>query len=123
MATLTEGNYQGDLVMFEEDKDYSREAVTIAAGADLKIGAVLGKITASGKYIHSDPAALDGSQTPVAVLLQDADAASADVTNAVVLVRHARVRRAALNYAAAIDTVGERDTAVAALAAVGIIAD
>lgn len=121
MTTLTEGNTQGDLILFEEDKDYSREAVTIGTAADLTIGAVLGKITATGKYIHSTPGAVDGSETPAAVLLEDAAAAAADVT-AVVLVRHSRVRRSALNYEAVINTVGERDTAVAALKAVGIIA-
>lgn len=122
MTTLTESNYAGDVVLFEEDNRYSREAVTIASGADLTVGAVLGKITASGKYAHNNPAAADGSQTAVAVLLEDADAAAADVT-AVVLVRHAKVRRAGLNYHANIDTVGERDTAIGQLAAVGIIAD
>lgn len=121
MTTLTEKNYQGDLILFEEDKDFSRELVTIAAGADLTVGAVLGKITASDKYAHSAPAAVDGSQAPVAVLIEDADAATADV-QAVALVRHARVRRSALNFEATIDTVGERNTAVAALQAIGIIA-
>lgn len=122
MTTLSESNYAGDVVLFEEDNSYSREEVTIAAGADLTNGAVLGKITASGKYLLSAPGAIDGSETPVAVLLGDAAAAAADV-QAIVLARHARVRRAGLNYDASIDTLGERNTAIAALAAVGIIAD
>ena len=122
MTTLNEANYPGDVILFEEDNRYSRDVVTIGTAADLKTGAVLGKITATGKYIHSAPAAVDGSQTPVAVLLADADAAAADVT-AVVLTRHAKVRRAGLNYEASIDTAGERQTAIDALAAVGIIAD
>lgn len=54
-------------------------SVTIAAGADLVRGAVLGKITASGKYALSAIAASDGSETPVAILLEDAAAASEDV--------------------------------------------
>lgn len=53
--------------------------VTIAAGADLAKGAVLGRITASGKYKLSASAAVDGSQTPDAVLAEAATAASGDV--------------------------------------------
>lgn len=122
MTTLSEGNYAGDVVLFEEDNRYSRDEITVVAGADLKVGSVLGLITASGKYSLSDPAAVDGSETPVAVLLQDADAAAADV-QAIALLRHARVRRGGLVFHADIDTEAERDTAVAALADVGIIAD
>jgi len=123
MATKTEGTHIGDVLLYEAENFYSRETVTIASGADLTAGAVLGKVTASGKFIHSAPGAADGSQTPVAVLLEDAEAASADVTNALVVMRHATVRRQALNYHASIDTAGERTTAIAALADVGIVTD
>jgi len=41
-------------------------------------GAVLGKITASGKYKLVDSAAVDGSENPVAVLLDAVDATAAD---------------------------------------------
>lgn len=123
MATLTEGNRIGDVVLFEEDKHYSRDEVTIAAGADLTVGAVLGKITASGKYVLSAPGAADGSQTPVAVLITDAAAAAADVTGAIVLAREAIVMRAGLNYHATINDATKRNTAVAALKAVGILTD
>ena len=53
--------------------------VTVAAGANLVAGAVLGKITASGKYNLSASGAGDGSQTPEAILAEDASAAAADV--------------------------------------------
>ncbi|RKX66485.1 MAG: head decoration protein [Tenericutes bacterium] len=123
MATLTEGNRIGDVVLFEEDQFFSRDEVTIGTAADLTVGAVLGKITATGKYILSAPGAVDGSEDPVAVLLTDADAAAADVPNAVVLSRHSRVARSGLNFHATINDTTKRDTAVAALKAVGIIAD
>lgn len=48
---------------------------TIAAGADLQPGAVLGRVTASGAYVLSAAAASNGSETPVAILLSAADAA------------------------------------------------
>lgn len=54
------------------------ERVTIAAGANLTAGAVLGQITSGGKYALSASAANDGSQVPVAILGEDAAAASAD---------------------------------------------
>lgn len=53
--------------------------VTIANSAALTKGAVLGKITASGKYQLSASAAGDGSETPDAILAEDADASAADV--------------------------------------------
>jgi hypothetical protein len=53
--------------------------VTIAAGAALVRGSVLGKITEGGKYVLSAAAAADGSQTPSAILVADAAAATADV--------------------------------------------
>lgn len=61
--------------------DYPRteRVVTIASGANLTKGAVLGKITASGKYKLSASAASDGSEAPDAVLAETANAASADV--------------------------------------------
>jgi hypothetical protein len=52
--------------------------VTIASGQNLVRGALLGKITASGKYVLSLAAAADGSQTPVAILAEDVDATGGD---------------------------------------------
>lgn len=52
--------------------------VTIPAGQALKRGAVLGKITASGKYALSLSTANDGSQTPDLILAEDCDASTAD---------------------------------------------
>ena len=54
------------------------DSVTILTGQDLTRGAVLGRITASGKFILSLSAAGDGSETPYAVLAEDVDATAAD---------------------------------------------
>lgn len=54
------------------------ESITLLTGQNLKRGAVLGKITASGKYVLSLSAAADGSQTPAAILAVDTDATAAD---------------------------------------------
>ncbi len=52
---------------------------TVLAGADLVRGTVLGRITATGKMKAYVSGSSDGSQNPVAVLMEDAAAASADV--------------------------------------------
>lgn len=122
MPIKTEGNYIGDVVKYEEDANYSRKEITVASGAGvLTIGTVLGQVTTGGKYVPADPVLVNGAEVAKAVLLADIDATAADVT-AVVLVRHAVVNRNNLIWDANIDTVGERQTAVDELEAVGIIA-
>jgi len=57
-----------------------RKKVTIAAGNDLKAGTIVGRITVGRKFKRSLIGdADDGSRTAVAVLLEDAAAAAADV--------------------------------------------
>ena len=73
-----QGEYIPDNLLAGEYPRVQR-LVTIAAGADLTKGAVLGKITASGKFKLSASAAVDGSQTPDAILAENASAALADV--------------------------------------------
>ena len=53
-------------------------AVTLLAGIAYKAGAVLGKITATGKYTLVDNAAVDGSAVAKYVLSADVDATAAD---------------------------------------------
>lgn len=65
--------------LFAGDLPTVQRKATIGIVSALVAGAVLGKITASGKYILSLSAAGDGSQTPVAILAEDADASVAEV--------------------------------------------
>lgn len=53
---------------------------TLITGQNLNRGAVLGKITASGKLKLSLSAAVDGSQDVYAILAEDMDATSEDKT-------------------------------------------
>lgn len=55
------------------------ESIVLDTG-NLARGAVLGRITATGKWVLSLSAAADGSQTPRAVLAEDTDATAADKT-------------------------------------------
>jgi hypothetical protein len=61
------------------DFPVAHRSVTIASGADLARGAVVGRITASDKYALSASGASDGSQVPVGVLAEGAAASGADV--------------------------------------------
>lgn len=61
------------------------DIVTIASGQNLSRGALLGKITASGKYVLCDSGAADGSQAPVAILAEDCDASGGDAQAVVYL--------------------------------------
>jgi hypothetical protein len=58
--------------------------VTITGGPYAR-GAVLGKITASGKFTLALSASSDGSQTPTAILADNADGSAADVIAGVFL--------------------------------------
>lgn len=54
------------------------EPLTLAMGQNLVRGAVLGKVTATGKYVLSASAASDGSQAPAAILVDDTNATAGD---------------------------------------------
>jgi hypothetical protein len=55
-------------------------SVTLAAGQGvLKAGAVIGKVTADGKYKLVDKAAADGSQVASMVLAEEVDTTGGDV--------------------------------------------
>lgn len=57
---------------------YVTEGATLLSGQNLTKGAVLGRISASGKLKLADGASVDGSQTPFAILLEDCDATAGD---------------------------------------------
>lgn len=77
MARITEGNYKAEWVQSDRGA-YSYDNATLISGQNLLAGAVLGQITASGKYTAVAPAASDGSQTAAGILLADTNATSAD---------------------------------------------
>ncbi len=121
MTVLTETRHPGEFLMSEANGQRSRETITVASGAGvIAPGSVLGKITASGKYLVSAIGATDGSQTAAAVSLYGCDATSADQKIAAIL-RDAEVNGNILTYHADRDQAAERAAARADLAAVGVI--
>lgn len=120
MTVIAEQNNLGDLLKYEEGHRYSRQVVTVAAGERLELGAVVGRISATGRIKRWDPAATDGSQTPVGVLLGAVDASLIERDDALLLARHAIVSEAALIWPAAV-SAADQASARAALEALGIL--
>jgi hypothetical protein len=120
MAELLEGQHPGEFIVSEGNGRISRETITVLSGQTLKAAAVLGKVTASGKYKVLDPAAVDGSEVAAGILYDAVDASAADAEG-VAVVRLAEVNAAELVWPEAI-TGGEQTTALGELAALNIIA-
>ena len=93
----------------------------MASGQNLKAGTVVGKVTATSKYVAYDDDAVDGSQTAAGVVLEAVDASAADAL-VTMIARDAEVITEKLQWGAAVTTQGEKDAAVVDLAALGIIA-
>jgi hypothetical protein len=122
MPVLTEPPSMGDVLKYEVNPNYTREVVTLLAGMPYPVGAVLGRITASGKYKLATSGGTDGAQTASAVLLYPVDATLADAVGIVVARGPAIVSRAGLAYDATVDDAAKITTKIGQLAAVGIVA-
>lgn len=116
MTSITETGHAGGFILSEANGNRSREEATIVSGQNLGAGAVLGKISASGKYTAYDDGAGTGEQTAVAVLYADCDASGGD-TQATIVARDAEVNGEEIVFASGVDEAG----AVVDLAGVGII--
>ena len=114
MPELQEGQYAGEFIVSEGNGAISRETITVLSGEALEVGAVLGKVTASGKYKALDPVATDGSQVAAGILYEALDASAGDAEG-VAIVRHAEVNAAELVWPDGI-TAGQQTTALAQLA-------
>jgi len=89
--------------------------VTIASGAGLLVaGTLLGRITASKKFVTSASASSDGSQTPNAVLAGAVDATAADAEAIVYLTGEFNAGQLILGTGHTADTVrdGLRDLSI-----------
>jgi hypothetical protein len=84
MTTLASSNLAAGT--FTPDQRYAGDAdlisnnFTLAAGQNLADLAVVGRITASGLLTLCNPGASDGSQTPVAILVEATNAVANTVT-------------------------------------------
>ena len=121
MASINEPLNLGDLLKYEEDcLNYSRDQVTVASSQNLELGAVVGRVTATGKIKRLDPAATDGTEDVAGILLGAIDATLIERDDALLLARHGIVASNAVVWPAGI-TAEQKATAVAALEARGIL--
>lgn len=124
MPVLTMAPTLGDLLKFELNASYCRESVTLKAGTSYLLGAVLGRITATGKYRLAPAAEVagdEGAEVATAVLIEAADATGGDKTGLVVARGPAIVSKAALLFDASVDQPAETAAKHAELAAAGIV--
>jgi hypothetical protein len=121
MSVLTQPPKMGDVLKYELNPNFTRESVTLLAGAAYPVGAVLGRITASGKLKLSTAAGSDGAQTVAGVLLYATDASAADQEAVVILRGPAIVSKAALVFDASVDDATKTAAKHAQLTALGII--
>ena len=122
MNVLRQHPSMGDMLKYELNPNFTRESVTLLAGTAYPVGAVLGRITASGKYKLASSGGTDGAQTAAAVLLYAADATSADAAGLVIVRGPAIVSKAALVFDATVDDAAKTATKHSQLAALGILA-
>lgn len=120
MPVVMQGLNLGDLLKYEAPNLYSRDRAALAAGQNLRLGTVLGMITATGRVKQLDPSATDGSQYACAVLMQDCDATLAERDDALILARHAVVADHALTWPASM-AEAEHLAALHQLKALGIL--
>jgi len=117
-------SYPGEWLKHEAESWYSRQDITLlgAVGADKVIlsGTVLGKITASGKYVPLVPGAADGSQTAVGILFITNTVPVAVDVRAAMIARDAIVSDNGIKWPAGI-TAPQISTATAQLVALGIL--
>jgi len=118
MSTVfNESIYLGDLLKYEEENRYSRDTITVAAGQNLKLGTVLGRL--NGKAVALDPTATDGSEQAVGVLMSDVDATAGN-TDAVMVSRNVLLSEPYVVWPAGL-TTAQKVTAVAELNQLGVI--
>ena len=101
-AVLTETKHTAAFIVSEANGTRSRSTVTVTVPADTTFlsGSVLGKITATGKYVLYDNAAADGSEVAAAILYTELvnDTVGAVDNDAVVIDIDAEVRSADLTW-------------------------
>lgn len=112
---------------YDPSTKYCRETVTVneAAAKTYTVGTALGKVTATGKYKISVQSASDGSQNPVAIVVDDSQAIAATTDTKVVVIARGPVivSKAGLVLDATFNDATKKAAAYASLQTVGILAN
>lgn len=131
-VVATSSNRFSQVVKHEYDPatGYCRDVVTVNDSAQtLKVGTLLGKVTATGKYVVCKQAAADGSQNVAAVFVGDALGFSGDLaiaattdTSVLTLTRGPLILSAGqIIWDASFTTQSQKDTAFANMKAAGVM--
>jgi hypothetical protein len=124
MATLTKIQSNASFIVSESNGYRSRDdvTVTVPATTTYAAGTILGKITASGKYVRHAAGATDGSEDEAGVLYETlANTTGSGVDNASVsMARDAEVNGSELTYEVGADAA-QITASNLALKALGII--
>lgn len=124
MAILTEGTRNMEFLVSEANDWRSRDEVTVTVPANTTFaaGTILGKLTASGKFVRHNAGLATGAEDETAVLgfkLVNGTGSAVDYS-ATVVARDSEVNGSDLTYEAGADGA-QITTSNAALAALGII--
>lgn len=123
MSTKTEGRHTGEFLISELPGTGSRDKVTVTVPANTtwEAGLVLGKITATSKYVEYDNGNADGTESADGILYEtlvnDTDA-GVDV-EATIINKDAEVREADLEWKSD-QSAGDITAGLADLLALGI---
>ena len=124
MATLTKGQANASFIVSESEGYRSRDDVTVTVPADTTYaaGTILGKITATDKFVRHAATAVDGSEVEAGILYETLanTTGSAVDSESVSFARDAEVNGSELTYEAGADAT-QITTSDAALKALGII--
>ena len=124
MATLTKIQSNASFIVSESNGYRSRDdvTVTVPASTTYAAGTLLGKITASGKYVRHAAAATDGSENEAGVLYETLvnTTVSAVDSESVSFARDAEVNGSELTYKVGADAA-QITASNLALKALGII--
>lgn len=120
MPVLNEPVHLGDLLKYEAPNLYSRDEVVVASGQTLALGAVVGRVTATGEIVALDPTASDGRETVAGVLIEAITTSATERRRSVVVARHAIVFGGALVLPTTL-TPEQTTAALAQLAALGVL--
>lgn len=124
MTKFTEGRHAGEGLISEANFNRSRDAVVIASGSGvIAPGTILGKITASGKFVPSTDAEVagkEGADTASAIALYGCDATSEDVS-ITAITRDAEWNGGTVTYHSSVNSGPKKAAKADQLRAAGII--
>lgn len=109
---------------YEPSLGFCRAAVTVneAAATTYQVGTVLGKVTATGKYVVAKETAVDGSKVPAAVVIEDKSVAATTDTKVLTIVRgNAILSKGALVLDASYNDAAKKQAVYDALEAKNIL--